>query len=182
MLTTRELALLCTAAIVIFWMVGAYNRIVALRNKVVQAWQQVDEPLRRRKEVLALLMPVLAEAWPGEQGAIEAVNAAQLQVSLAADAMRAKPVLATAAERLVQADRQLAAALVRVRALADHDTTLKARDDVPAWLADLREAEQRLAFGRQLFNDAVLSCNLAAHQWPTRLLVKLYGFEDVGPL
>lgn len=181
-MTTRELTLLAVGAILIFWMVGAYNRIVALRNKVVQAWAQVDEPLRRRKDLLAALMPVLAEAWPAEQGAVEAVNAAQLQVTLAADAMRAKPVLATAADRLVQADRHLAAALVRVRALADQDSELKARDDVRGWLAELREVEQRLAFSRQLFNDAVQACNEAAHQWPTRLLVKLYGFEDTGPL
>ncbi|WP_348753679.1 LemA family protein [uncultured Aquincola sp.] len=181
-MTSRELTLLAVGAILIFWMVGAYNRIVALRNRVVQAWAQVDEPLRRRKDLLAALMPVLAEAWPAEQGAVEAVNAAQLQLTLATDAMRAKPVLAAAAERLVQADRHLAAALVRVRALADQDAELKARDDVRDRLAELREVELRLAFGRQLFNDAVQACNEAAHQWPTRLLVKLYGFEDTGPL
>lgn len=181
-MTTRELVLIGLAAVVVFWMVGAYNRVMALRNRIVQAWTQVDEPLRRRRETLPLLLAVLRAEWPEEQGAVEAAAQAQQQAAGAADAMKAKPAHAAAAAQFVAAERQLASAMVRLRALLDHHAPLRGRDDVAGWLRELQEADQRLVFARQLFNDAVATYNTAAHQWPTRLLVLLYGLQDAGTL
>lgn len=180
-MTSRELVLIGIAAVVVFWMVGAYNRVVALRNRIVQAWGQIDDPLRRRKETLPPLLDVLREHWPQEQGAIDAAAQAQQQAASAADALRGKPAQAALAAQFVTADQQLASTLIRLRALLEHDP-LRQRDDVAAWLRELQEADQRVVFARQLFNDAVNTYNEAAHQWPTRILVKLYGFEDAGLL
>ncbi|MEF7615055.1 LemA family protein [Aquincola sp. MAHUQ-54] len=178
----REIVLLGAAAVLIFWMVGAYNRIVAMRLRIVQSWAQVDEPMRRRRETLPLLLAVLREAWPQEQGAVEAASSALQQAAAAADALRAKPAHAPAAAQFVMAERQLASALARLSALLDQHPDLRSNPEVAGWQRELHDAEQRQAFARQLFNDAVAAYNDAAHQWPTRLLVKLYGFEDAGPL
>jgi LemA protein len=178
----EQIAALALGALLVFWMVGAYNRVVAMRNKIGQAWAQIDEPLKRRKETLPLLVGTLRETWPNEQGALDAVLTAQGQAAGAADAVRAKPVAAPAVAALAAAEGQLASAMARLRALLEQDAALREREDIAGWLRELHEADQRRAFARQLFNDAVAAYNSAAHQWPTRALVWIYGFQDAGTL
>lgn len=181
-MTTRELLLLGAAAVVVFWMVGAYNRVMALRNRIVQAWAQVDEPLRRRRETLPPLLELLRAEWPEQRAAVEAVAQAQQQAAAAGDTMKAKPAHAEAAAQFVAAEHELASTLERLRTLLAPHEAVATREDVAGPLRELQEADQRLAFARQLFNDAVATYNTAAHQWPTRLLVLLYGLKDAGTL
>lgn len=173
---------LALAAVAVFWMLGAYNRLVALRNAVATAWQQVDAALAQRGEAVAPLVVALRDGLPGEGAALDALVAGQARVAAAADAMRAHPVRADAAEVLVQAESGMASASARVLSLLDLQADLGADPAVAGPAAVLREAGPRLAFARQLFNDAVQTYNDAARLWPTRLLVRLYGFGTAGRL
>ncbi|RVT52446.1 LemA family protein [Rubrivivax albus] len=181
-MTGGQMAALAVAAVLVFWMVGAYNRLVGLRNKVGAAWQQVDEALQRRGEAVAPLVAAVRDGLVGEGAALDALLTAQAQVAAAADGLRPRPVIADAAQVLVRAEALMAAASARVLALLDLQAELRASDAVAPHVQALRDAEPRLAFVRQLFNDAVQAYNDAARQWPTRLLTRLFGFGTAGRL
>ena len=103
-------------------------------------------------------------------------------MAAAADALRERPVQPEAAAALVRAEAAMASASARVLALLDLDPGLRDDAEVAPQVAALREAEPRLAFARQLFNEAVQAYNDAARQWPTRLLLRVYGFGTAGRL
>jgi LemA protein len=180
--STQQLLLIAAAALLVFWALGAHNRLVALRNAIIAAWAQVDEPLKRRAAALAALVAGLRDHLPDESGALDAALAAQAQLQWAADALGARPALAPRAAGLATAESILAAALSRLLALLEQRRELAAADDLAPHLATLRDAAQRLVFARQLFNDAVHSYNDAAQQFPTRLLARLFGFGAAGTL
>jgi LemA protein len=180
--TGGQVAALAAAAVLVFWMVGAYNRLVALRNQVGAAWQQVDEVLQRRGETVAPLVAALRDGLVGEGAALDALLSAQAQVAAAADALRPRPVIAEAAQALTRAEALMAAASARVLALLELQAELRRAEAVAPHAQALAEAEPRLAFARQLFNDAVQAYNDAARQWPTRLLTRLFGFGTAGRL
>jgi LemA protein len=181
-MSAGQLVTVAIAAVLVFWMVGAYNRLVALRNGIVTAWAQVDEALQRRGDAVAPMVAALRAPLADEQGALDALAAAQLRVAAAADALRERPVMAAHAGALASAESALAPAASRVLALVEQQPALLADVTLATALGDWRAAEPRLAFARQLFNDAVAAYNAAARQFPTRLLTRLYGFGTAGRL
>ena len=181
-MTTEQVLLLAGGALLIFWMLGAYNRLVALRNAIIAAWAQVDEPLQRRAVAVAALLDGLRAHLPDEGGTLTAVRAAHEQLRSAADALRARPAQAQRAAALAGAEAGLGAALARLLSLLEQRPDLAAAEDIAPHAAALRDATQRLAFARQLFNDAVGAYNDAVRQFPTRLLTTLFGFAAAGAL
>jgi LemA protein len=181
-LSTQQLVLVAGAALLVFWVLGAHNRLVALRNAIIAAWAQVDEPLQRRAAALQPLVAALRAHLPDEHGALDAVLAAQARLQSAADAMRPRPALAPRAAVLAGAEATLQAALARLLALVEQHGALARADELAGHLAAQREATQRLGFARQLFNDAVHRYNDAARQFPTRLISGLFGFGAAGAL
>ncbi len=175
-MTTWQIIGLAVAAVTVFWMLGAYNRLVSLRNAVAAAWRVVDDLLAARAAALASLLEALREPLAGEGAALDALAAAQARVAEAAHTMRAQAVGADAASAMAQADAALAPVCTRVLALAEAEASLRADASVQASMAALREVAPRLAFARQAFNDAVRAHNDAIAQWPTRMLARLYGF------
>lgn len=181
-MTGEQLTAIAIAAVLVFWMVGAYNRLVALRNRIGGAWKQVDEVLQRRGDAVAPLVAALRDGLVGEGAALDALLSAQAQVAAAADGLRPRPMVADASEAVVRAEALMAAASARVLALLDLQGELARDEAVAPHVQVLREAEPRLAFARQLFNEAVQAYNDAARQWPTRWLTRLYGFGTAGRL
>lgn len=177
-----QIGWLVAAAVVAFWMVGAYNRLVALRNRIGKAWALVDEALRGRGEAVAALVSALRAPLAAEQGALDALLAAQAQVRAAADALGARPVLGALAGAVVAAETSMASASARVLALLDAQAALRAEPAVAPHAQALRDSVQRLAFARQIFNEAAQAYNDAVRQFPTRLLARLYGFGTAGRL
>ena len=178
----QQVAALLVAALLVFWMLGAYNRLVALRGAIGRAWQQVDDLLQRRAAALLPLVAELRGPMAAEQGALEAWLAAQAAVRAAADQLRARPVAAPHALELATAEAGLAAAGSRVRALVDQHSGLRAEAAVAPHLAELAEVEKRMPFARQLYNEAAAAYNEALHEFPTRLLAVVYGFAPAERL
>ena len=181
-MSTQQIVLLATAALLVFWMVGAYNRLVALRKAIGGAWLQVAETLQRRAEAVAALGAVLRGPLADEQGALDALGAAQARVSAAAQALGQRPTGAALATSVQAADAALAPAAARVLALMEHRAELRQDPAAATPLAQLRECETRLVFARQLYNTAGVAYNAAVSQWPTRWLARLYGFDAAGRL
>lgn len=179
-LTREQIVALVVGAALVFWMVGAYNRLVALRNVIGQAWAKVDEALRLRADAGTPLLAALGAPLAAERGALEALQVALAQTARAAATLGARPVVQANAVAWVAYESALAAAASRVFALLEQDHGLRLEPDVATPAAAWRDAEGRLAFARQLFNESAESYNAAITMFPTRLLLPLFGFGRAG--
>jgi LemA protein len=167
-------------AVLVFWMLGAYNRLVRLRNSAAGAWAQADEALRRRAEATEALVAALREPLASEEGALDALLAAHAQAVRATRTMSVRPLLAENAAAWVAAESHLLAAASRVFALLDGHEPVRSREPVAAALSAWREGDQRLPFARQLFNDAASAYDEAIGVFPTSLLSPSFGFAPAG--
>ena len=163
-----------------FWMVGAYNRLVGMRHEIGAAWAQADEQLRRRAHALPTLVELVRDALPDEGQVYDAVVAAGRQVQVAADALRARPMQAPEAQNLATAEGVLGAAFARLRALFDAHPALAASSEIDETMRELHDVDLRLGFARQHFNRAVDGYNAAVAQFPTQLLAGMFGFQPAG--
>ena len=179
-MSREQLAALVVAAVAVFWMLGAYNRLVALRNDIGQAWATVEEALRQRSASVAALVAALRDPLAAEQGALEALLSAQGASAQATAAMAARSVAAGTAAHWVAAESALTAAASRVFALLDQHAELRSQEPVSTLVAAWGALEPRLVFRRQKFNEAAFTYNAALEQFPTRLLVPLFGFRRAG--
>lgn len=169
-----------TGAVLVLWTLGAHNRLMRLRGAIAAAWSQIDEQLRRRREVLPPLVQALREPMAAEAPALDAVLEAQAQVQQQAQSL--KPLAAKSMTELLQAESRLASALARLRALLEQHPELRHREDVAGWLQALADADVRQGVARHLFNDAVQAYNTALLQYPTRLLKPLFGLRTAARL
>jgi LemA protein len=182
LLNTTQLLTLGVAALLVFWMVGAYNRLVALRNAIGQGWAKVDEAQRQRATAAEPLLAALREPLAAELGALDALQAALAEATKAAATMTARPVVQDHATAWVAAEAALAAAAARVFALFEHDIELRSQEAITAPATAWREAHTRLGFARQLFNEAAAAYNDAVTLFPTRLLAPMFRFGVAGRL
>ncbi len=186
---TGQWLFLATVAVLAFWMVGAYNRLVAMRSAIGEAARQVDELVQRRAAAADALAVQTRLLLASETGALDAWLVAHAGARKATDALRQRPVRATLAAAASTAEAALAAGTARVLALLEQQVPA-AEALVPAHtsgavtvhLATLNEAQARLGFARQVFNEAAEHYNRAATEIPTRWLARLYGFEQAGRL
>lgn len=168
------------AAVLVFWMVGGYNRLVAMRSAIGEAWRQLDELLQHRDALAAALSERVAPALEGEQGALEAWRAARAARRSAADELRLRPLHAGPATALAAAEATLAAATARVLALLEQQPRLD--EEAQRRLAGLQDLQPRIAFARQVFNEAAKAYDEAIAEVPTRWLARLYRFAPAGRL
>ena len=181
-MSAEQLAVLALAAVLVFWMVGAYNRLVSLRNVIAGAWVGIAEALQQRGEVVAPLLLALHEPLAAEHGALEAFRTSHGQAQSAAAEMKARPLSVAAVAGWRSAESALASAASRVLALLEQHAELRATPAVASAVATWRLAESRLAYGCQVFDTAVGAYNEATAQLPTRWLLWLFGFAPAGRL
>ncbi len=178
--STQQWVILALAALLLFWVVGAYNRLVTLRNAIVLAWAKVDESLRHRAMAAEPLLAALREPLAAEQGALDTLQAALAEAARATATMSARPVVQEHATAWVAAEAALGAAASRVFALFEHEPALRTQDAVAAPAAAWREAVTRLGFARQLFNEEAAAYNEAVTLFPTKLLAPMFRFGPAG--
>lgn len=162
--------------IVAIWAIAGYNNLVNLRNRVRNAFAQIDVQLTRRYD----LVPNLVEAVKGYMkheretltAVIEARNAAVAGLRKAS----ADPADAEAIKELGAADATLGGTLGRLFALAESYPDLKANQNMMQFQEELASTENRVAFARQAFNDSVMSYNNARENFPSNLIANTFGF------
>lgn len=181
-MSTTQLVTVSLLVVLAFWTIGAYNRIVDMRNAIGKAYAQFDAQLRLRHQLLAQLIGAVRALVADETGTFDAVLAASEQANSAAAAVRSRPAAARLVASLALAEQVLTPALARLQALLLAQAPTG--DDAPAaaFAAELATVEQQLAFARQLFNAAVLSYNDAVRQFPTSMLAPLFRFTPAGQL
>ena len=168
------------AAMLLFWVIGAYNRLVAMRNGIADAWGKVQDALAQRGAAVEPLVAALREAMAAEHGALDTWLATHAEASKAASAMAARPMEESNAQAWVAAETALAAAASRVLALLDQQSELRHADPVALLATTWREGQAQLPFARQLFNQAATAYNDAVGLFPTQLVARGFGLGRAG--
>jgi LemA protein len=163
-----------------FWTLGAYNRLMGLRNRISRAWAKVDDALQQRTQAALPLLAALQQPLASEAGALQATQAALSEATRAAATMASAPVQAAHAQAWLTAEAGLSAASARLFALLEQHPSARELAAVPAATAQWQEAEQKLKFARLVFNEAAAGYNDACAIFPTRLLVRLFKFSPAG--
>lgn len=156
------LVALIVLVVVVLWAISAYNRLIALKNMVVNAWKQIDVQLKRRHDLIPNLVNTVKGAMEFEKGTLEAVIAARNK------AVGAQGVRATAA-----AEGELTQALGRLFALTEAYPDLKATGNVAQLQEELTSTENRIGLARQAYNDSATTYNTAQMQFPASLIAGL---------
>ena len=170
-MTTTEASLAGAVAIAVFWVVGAYNRMVRLRNDLVARFASVDERYRQRHALLHSQLELLSAALAAAAPRLEALRAACRQAEAAREHASVRPGAAQAVTSLRVADGILADARSRLPVQS------VAGADLPELNQRLALSDTALAFARSEFNDAVAAYNQAVRQFPTVLVAQLFGFR-----
>lgn len=175
-MSTQSLVLIVVFALLLFWAVGAYNRLVRLKNTIANAFGQIDVQLKRRYDLIPNLVEAAKKYLLHERETLEAVIAARNQARSASDAARSHPTRAPEVLALAAAEEALSGSLGRLFALTEAYPELKADDTIRELSEELTSTENKVAFARQAYNDAVLDYNNAQAQFPALLIARLFGF------
>ncbi|MEO8014866.1 LemA family protein [Polaromonas sp.] len=175
-MSLQTIVSLTLLAMLVFWAVGAYNRLVRLKNVIANAFGQIDVQLKRRYDLIPNLVEAAKKYLEHEQVTLEAVIAARNQARSASDAVRSRPGQADAVIALAAAEQTLDGSLGRLFALAEAYPDLKADQTIRELSEELTSTENKVGFARQAYNDAVLDYNNAQGQFPALLLARAFGF------
>ena len=181
-MTATQLISIAVLAILIFWAVGAYNRLVRLKNIIANAFGQIDVQLKRRYDLIPNLVEAAKKYLSHERETLEAVITARNQAKSASDVVRSRPANALAVTTLAVAEQALSSSLGQLFALNEAYPELKADETIRELSEELTSTENKVAFARQAFNDAVLDYNDAQGQFPAVLIAKLFSFAPSAML
>ncbi|MDE2593808.1 MAG: LemA family protein [Burkholderiales bacterium] len=181
-MSVSQIVSLSILALVLFWAVGAYNRLIRLRNEISNAFAQIDVQLKRRHDLIPNLVEVARKYLEHERDTLERVTAARAQVIAAADLVKTRPNHAGPIQSLSMAEGVLANAMTQFKAVIEAYPELKADQNMRELSEELTHTENKVAFSRQLFNDTTLDYNNAAHQFPTNVVANLFGFKTAAML
>jgi LemA protein len=173
-MTTTQGTVTAIAAVIVFWIVGAYNRLVRLRSDLVTRFGAVDERFRQRHALLERQLELLATALAAAAPRLDALRAACRQADAAREHARARPGAASAVTSLRVADEIVANARSRLPVPSVAGT------DLPDLNARLTTSDTALAFARAEFNAAVAAYNEAVRQFPTLLVARLFNFRSAA--
>jgi len=170
-------ALLLFAAIVVFWIVGIYNGLVDLRNRLKNAFSQIDVQLKRRYDLIPNLVETAKGYLKHERETLEAVIKARNIAQAAAQSVATNPADAGTMKSLVTAEAGLAGALSRLMVVAEQYPDLKANQNMMQLTEELTSTENKVAFARQAYNDNVMTYNTTREVFPNVVLAGLFGFQ-----
>jgi LemA protein len=156
-----------------------YNRLVTLRNLVVNAFAQIDVQLKRRHDLIPNLVETAKGYLAHERQTLEAVIAARNQAVAAQQTAARNPVAGGALKELAAAEATLSSSLGRLMVVSESYPELKANQTMAALSEELTSTENKVAFARQAFNDGVTLYNVAREGFPSSLLAGSFGFAAV---
>jgi LemA protein len=169
MLTTL-IVIAVIVAVVLFVIVGGYNKLVALDQRADQSFADIDVQLKQRQDLIPNLVETVKGYATHERGTLDAVTAA-----------RAAAAGATSVNDKVQAENMLTATLGRLFAVAEAYPDLKANTNFQQLQSELSDIENKLAAARRFFNNAVSEFNAVRRQFPTVLFAGMVGFGADKP-
>ena len=170
------------AVVVVFWAAAVHNRLRQLRNRVDNAFAQIDVQLKRRHDLIPNLVEVARGYMAHESSTLEAVARARGQAAQAAAHARRHPGQAAAMASLAGAEAALGSSLGQLMVLTESYPDLKADAQMQSLSEEITSTENRLGFARQAYNDEILAYNDQASQFPDLLIARLIGFAHLDML
>ena len=154
--------------ILLLFLAGTYNSLVGLRNRVKNAWAQIDVQLKRRHDLIPNLVETAKGYMRHERETLEAVtNARNL----------AQKAIGTGVGAQSKAEAGLSGALSRLLAVVENYPDLKASQNFLALQEELTSTENKISFSRQFYNDSVLGFNNKTHMFPSNIIAGMTGFK-----
>jgi LemA protein len=169
-------------AVLAVWAIAVYNALVQRRNRIANAFGQIDVQLKRRHDLVPNLVEVAKRYLAHEAATLEAVVRARGAAVGAADAARQRPTDVQAVQGLSAAEQALGGSLGRLLVVAEDYPELKADATMRSLSEELTSTENRVGFARQAYNDEVLAYNDAAGRFPDLLVARLTGFVPAAML
>ena len=174
---TSFLVFLAIIAAIVFWAISIYNRLVNERNRVRNAFAQIDVQLTRRYDLIPNLVEAVKGYMKHERETLEAVINARNAAQQSLQAAKADPANAKAIKELGASEGALGAVLGRLFALSEAYPDLKANENMMQFQEELASTENKVAFSRQAFNDSVLGYNNTAENFPNNIIAGMFRFE-----
>jgi LemA protein len=162
------LILLAIVAGIVVFVIGLYNRLVTLRQRVREAWADIDVQLKRRWDLIPNLIETVKGYAAHERQTFEAVT--QARSAAMAAAQTGSP------EQRAQAENALGAALLNLRAVAEAYPQLQAVQEFKDLSENLTATEDKIAFARRFYNGNVRDYNTAIQTVPTNIIAGMFGF------
>ena len=162
--------------VLVVWAIAIYNGLVVLRNRFKNAYAQIDVQLKRRYDLIPNLVETVKGYIKHERETLEAVIKARNSAQSAALAAAASPGNPAAMQQLGQAEGALTGMLGRMFALAEAYPDLKANQNMLSLQEELSSTENKVAFSRQAFNDAVMEYNTKRESFPDSIFAGMFNF------
>jgi LemA protein len=170
--------LLVVIAALALFLISRYNRLVALRNRFKNAFAQIDVQLKRRYDLIPNLVETAKAYMKHERETLDAVIAARNSAAQAERQVAGDPTDVAAMQSLASAERSLAGAMTRFFALAEAYPELKADANMRQLTEELTSTENRVAYARQAYNDAVAQYNTERESFPASIIAGSFGFRE----
>jgi len=168
------------ALLLAFWVIGAYNGLVTLRNRFKNAFAQIDVQLKRRYDLIPNLVEVAKGYMKHESGTLEAVIAARNTAYAASKVAAANPADAAAMKGLLNAESGLGGALSRLMVVSEQYPDLKANQNMMQLTEEMTSTENKISFARQAYNDAVTVFNTTRERFPTNFIAGMFNFAEAA--
>jgi len=181
-MSLQTIAFIGMSAVLVFWAVGAYNRLVRLKNAIANAFGQIDVQLKRRHDLISNLVEAARKYLKHELVMLEAVVSARNQARSASERVVSHPGKVDAVIALAAAEQTLGNTLGHFFVLVEAYPELKTEQTVRELIEELTSTESQVGFSRQAYNDAVLDYNHAQSQFPAMLVARLFGFAPSAAL
>lgn len=153
-------------AAVAAWAVWTYNRLIALRNQVQNAWKQIDVQLKRRHDLIPNLVAAVKGAMEFERDTLERVMNA-----------RNRAAAAPSVPESIAAEGELSRALRQLFAVVENYPALRANDNVLKFQEELTTTENQLGFARQFYNDVAMRFNTQQEVFPASVVASFFAFQ-----
>ncbi|MGI6711013.1 MAG: LemA family protein [Bacilli bacterium] len=170
--TTTIIIIAVVAVILLFVIINLYNGLVRMRNKVRNAWSQIDVQLKRRFDMIPNLVETVKGYAKHESGIFEEFAKARNMYNQAAQANNV--------EGMAQANNALSGTLTRLLAVREAYPELKANTNFQTLMADLKDTEDKISYSRQFYNDIVLKYNNFREVFPRVIFAKMFGFKSAA--
>lgn len=157
--------LLAIVVVIGLYVVLAYNGLVSLRNKIENAWAQIDVQLKRRYDLIPNLVETCKGYMKHEREVLENVTKARQQA-----------IDVSGVQEQAKAENMLTQTLRSLFAVAENYPDLKANQNMLALQEELTSTENKIAFSRQHYNDSVMTYNTKIAVFPSNLMANLFNF------
>lgn len=162
-----EVLVIAAIVILLMWTIAAFNHLVAMRNRVQNAWADIDVQLNRRHDLIPNLVEAVRGYMQHERSTLEAVTQARAQAAAAGNNIPAR----------IAAEAALTGALGNLFLLAENYPQLRAVENFQLLQEQLTSTENRIAYARQFYNDEVMKYNTAQSTFPRNLFAGALGFS-----